>query len=143
MPEDRLPISNELSIPRSELTYRATRAGGPGGQHVNKSSTRIELTWNVETSRALTDDQRNRLRDKLGGRMDVDGDIRVVASDSRSQTQNREEAERRLADLVRRALIVPKKRRKTRPSLSSVEKRLRTKRKTSEKKRDRRSQDFD
>jgi len=110
---------------------------------VNKTSSRIELTWNVESSRAITEEQRSRLRDKLGGRMDAGGSIRIVASDSRSQSQNREEADRRLAELVRRALIVPKKRRKTRPTRSSVEARLRSKREASEKKRERRRQDFD
>jgi len=138
-----LEVSPQLVIPRSELDYRATRAGGPGGQHVNKSSTRIELTWNVETSRALTEEQRSRLRDKLGGRMDAEGSIRVVASDSRSQSQNRDQAERRLADMIRRALIVPKSRRKTRPTRASVEERLHSKRKASEKKRHRRNQEFD
>lgn len=138
-----LEISPDLSIPRRELEFRATRAGGPGGQHVNKSSTRIELTWNVETSAAISDEQRTRLRDKLGGRMDADGFIRIVASDSRSQTRNRESAERRLADTIRRALVVPKTRRKTRPTRAAVEERLRTKKKLSHKKRERRTQDFD
>jgi ribosome-associated protein len=143
MSGDELVVSGDLSIPRSELEVRATRAGGPGGQHVNKSSTRIELTWNIESSRVLTDEQRNRLRDKLGGRMDGSGSIRVVASESRSQARNREDAERRLAALLKRALVVPKARRKTRPSRSAVEKRLRSKKKTSEKKRDRRLQELD
>src|SRR4051812_26872017 len=116
MSGDELVVSGDLSIPRAELEVRATRAGGPGGQHVNKSSTRIELTWNIESSRVLTDEQRNRLRDKLGGRMDGSGSIRVVASESRSQARNREDAERRLAALLKRALVVPKARRKTRPS---------------------------
>ena len=138
-----MQVDPDLVIPRTELEFRATRAGGPGGQHVNKTSTRIELTWNVETSRVLTDEQRSRIRDKLGGRMDAGGAIRVVASDSRSQTQNRAEAERRLAELVRRALIVPRKRRKTRPTRAAVEQRLRGKKKKSEKKRDRRLQEFD
>ena len=143
MSDDGLRIAPDLVLPRGELEYRATRAGGPGGQHVNKSSTRIEVTWNVETSPTLTEDQRRRLRDKLGGRMDGTGTVRVAASDSRSQAQNRQHAERRLAELVRRALVVPKVRRKTRPSRSSVEERLRSKKKTGEKKRERRRQDFD
>jgi len=142
MSDDALE-AGDLLIPRAELEFRATRAGGPGGQHVNKSSTRIELTWNVETSRAPSDAQRARLRDKLGGRMDSAGSVRVVASDSRSQSQNREEAERRLAELIRRALVVPKSRRKTRPTRASVEDRLRSKRKASDKKRERRRQEFD
>jgi ribosome-associated protein len=143
MTERVLEVTVDVSIPRSELTFRASRAGGPGGQHVNKSSTRIELTWNLETSRALTDEQRCRVRNKLGSRVDSGGEIRVVASESRSQARNREDAERRLAATLRRALAVQKARRKTRPTRGAVEERLRIKKKLSDRKRDRRVQDFD
>ena len=94
---------------------RATRAGGPGGQHVNTSSTRVELSWNLERSRAPSEEQRARLREKLASRLDADGNVRVVASSFRSQLRNREDAEERLVALVRRALQVPKVRRKTKP----------------------------
>ena len=80
---------------------------------MNKTSSRVEIFWNVLGSRALTDEQRARLREKLASRLTTEGSIRVVASDMRSQSRNRELAEERLADLVRRALIVPKKRRAT------------------------------
>lgn len=143
MTPNALVVTDHLLIPRSELEFRASRAGGPGGQHVNKSSTRIELTWNVAASRALTDDQRALLLRKLAARLDASGAIRIVASESRSQTRNRDDAERRLAMLLRRSLLVPKPRRKTRPSRAAVEKRLRTKKKASEKKRERRVQEFD
>ena len=133
-----LIVSPDLSIPRFELSFRATRAGGPGGQHVNKSSTRIELWWNLDQSAALSDEQRSRLRSRLGGRVDSEGNIRVVSSEHRSQTRNREAAEVRLAALVRRALVVPKARRKTRPGRGAVEDRLRSKRHKSEKKQRRR-----
>ena len=136
--EQPLAVSPELAIPRAELTFRASRAGGPGGQHVNTSSTRVEVLWNLERSRAVSDEQRARIRDKLAGRLDSEGNLRVVASSHRSQTRNREAAEARLADLLRRALIVPKRRRKTRPTASSVESRLREKRLRSEKKTHRR-----
>jgi ribosome-associated protein len=138
-----LAVDHALSIPRFELAFRATRAGGPGGQHVNTSSTRVELLWNVERSTALSDEQRGRLREKLAGRLDAEGNIRIVASAYRSQVRNREDAEERLATLLRRALIVPKKRKKTRPPRSAVQSRLEDKRKVSEKKRSRRSRDFD
>jgi ribosome-associated protein len=141
--ESALVVDSGLSIPRFELTFRATRAGGPGGQHVNTSSTRVELLWNVERSRAVSADQRARLREKLGGRIDAQGTVRVVASAFRSQTRNREDAEDRLAALIRRALAVPKPRKKTRPGRGAVESRLRFKRKKSEKKRDRRVADDD
>lgn len=134
-----LVVDPHLSIPRHELSFRATRAGGPGGQHVNTSSTRVELLWNVENARSLSDEQRARLRERLGTRLDGAGNVRVVASAFRSQTRNREDAEERLAALVRRALMVPKTRKKTRPSRAAKEKRLQSKQKRSEKKRDRRT----
>jgi ribosome-associated protein len=141
--DSALLVSSELSIPRFELTLRATRAGGPGGQHVNTSSTRVELTWNLDRSRAVSDQQRRRLQEKLAARLDAQGNVRVVASSFRSQLRNRQDAEDRLAALIRRALAVPKTRRKTRPSRSAIETRLRTKRKVSEKKKERRLQDLD
>ncbi len=136
-------VNSDLSIPRFELTFRATRAGGPGGQHVNTSSTRVELLWSLGRSRAVSDEQRGRLREKLAERLDAQGNVRVVASAFRSQLRNRQDAEERLAALIRRALTVPKSRKKTRPSRSAVESRLRTKRKVSEKKKERRLQDLD
>jgi len=135
---DSLPVTPEISIPRSELTYRATRSGGPGGQHVNTSSTRIELLWDLSNSQAVGDEQRERLRAKLAPRLDADGMVRVVASDHRSQRQNRMAADERLAALVRHALHVPKKRRKTKPPAAAKERRIKEKKLRSEKKRDRR-----
>jgi ribosome-associated protein len=125
-------------IPGEALAARATRSGGAGGQHVNTSSTRIELVWNVQASRALTDEQRERVLQKLSSRLDSDRNLRVVASDRRSQRQNRASAELRLAELVRDALVVPKKRRPTKPSRASKQARLDSKRRLSEKKRERR-----
>jgi ribosome-associated protein len=137
-PLTHLEITTSLSIPRSELQYRATRAGGPGGQHVNTSSTRIELLWDLPGSRAVDEEQRERLRTKLAPRLDSDGMVRVVASDRRSQAQNRQAADDRLAALVRHALHVPKKRRATKPPRAAKEKRLSEKKKRSDQKRDRR-----
>jgi len=108
-----LRVNDSVVIPRDELATRASRAGGAGGQHVNTSSTRIELLWNVGTTRALSEEQRERVLQKLSSRLDSEQTVRVVASDRRSQRQNRESAEGRLADLVRAALVVPKKRRAT------------------------------
>ena len=138
-----LVVDATLEIPRSELSFRASRAGGPGGQHVNTSSTRVELLWNVERSRAIDSDQRARLCEKLAARIDGEGNVRVVASANRSQLRNREEAETRLATLVRRALIVPKARKKTRPTKGSVEARLRAKKEHSRRKQNRRLQSDD
>jgi ribosome-associated protein len=133
-----LSVTPELAIPRSELEYRATRSGGAGGQHVNTSSTRIELLWDLPGSIAVTDEQRARLHAKLAGRLDSDGRLRIVASDRRSQQQNRQSADARLATLVRAALVVPKKRRPTKPTRASKEKRLSDKKRRGERKRDRR-----
>lgn len=138
-----LVIDDGLVIPPSELEARATRAGGPGGQHVNTSSTRVELVWSVARSRVLSEDQRGRLRHRLAQRIDAEGNIRIVASDTRSQRQNRALAEERLAVLVRRALVVPKKRRKTAPTKSSIERRLTDKHRRSERKRSRRLSESD
>ncbi len=121
-------VTDDVSIPDAELTVRATRSGGPGGQHVNTSSTRIEIVWNVDRTTALDDAMRARVRGRLGGRVDAEGNVRVVASTSRSQRRNREEAEGKLAALVRRALAVPKPRRATRPTAASVARRLDEKR---------------
>jgi ribosome-associated protein len=133
-----LVIDSALSIPRHELQLRATRAGGPGGQHVNTSSTRIELVWNVAASQALADDQRARIAAKLGSKVDAQGNVRVVASAYRSQARNRDDALERLATMIRRALVVPKARKKTRPSRAAKEKRLLSKQHLSEKKKERR-----
>jgi ribosome-associated protein len=134
-----LRVTSGVSIPRSELEYKATRAGGPGGQHVNTSSTRIELLWDLPRSVAVSDEERERLRLKLASRLDSDGMVRVVASDRRSQAQNRQAADERLVALVKHALAVAKKRRPTKPTRSSKEQRLADKKRHSEKKRDRRS----
>ena len=133
-----LEVSEQVSIPRWELEYRASRAGGAGGQHVNTSSTRIELLWNVARSVALDDERRTRVAARLATRIDGEGWLRVVASARRSQQQNREAAEARLVELVRGALVVQKRRRPTRPTRASQEKRIQEKRKRSETKRMRR-----
>lgn len=138
MSDGPLVVRGDLEIPRSELSFRATRAGGPGGQHVNTSSTRVELLWALGRSRAVTPEQRARLAAKLRGRLDAEGNVRVVGSDHRSQARNRAAAEERLAAILRAALAVPRPRRKTRPSRAAVEKRLSSKRRASEKKRERR-----
>lgn len=142
MPQDvtrfGLVVTPTLSIPPGELDARATKSGGPGGQHVNTSSTRVELLWRLAESSAVNDEQRARLQLKLAARLDSEGNVRVVASDTRSQRQNRILAEERLAELVRRALAIPKKRRKTAPTRSSIERRLTEKRIRSQRKRERR-----
>lgn len=136
--EGRLFVNARVRIPAAELTVRATRAGGPGGQHVNTSSTRVEVVWNARQSSALTDEQRTRLEQRLASRLDASGALRVVAADTRSQSQNRALALGRLASLVRDGLTVPKVRRATRPTRASKEARLGEKKRRSHVKRDRR-----
>ena len=138
MAERRLEVSPQLSIPLSEIVIRATPSSGPGGQHVNRSSTRIEVVWNVPASLVLTEAQRDRLLLRLAGRLDGDGDLRVVASDRRSQLQNRGAALERLAGVVGRALAMPKPRRATRPTRASKERRLESKKRRANTKRERR-----
>lgn len=124
----------EFELPGSELVTRVSRSSGAGGQHVNKTSSRVEVAWNVLESRALTPDQRERLLERLASRLSADGSVRVVASDTRSQLRNRGLAEARLTELVRRALVIPKKRKATRPTRTAREARLEAKRRHSRKK---------
>ncbi len=120
-------VNPQLSIPLAELEYRATRSGGPGGQHVNTSSTRIELLWNVETSPSLTEEQRARLLLKLRKRIGADGVLRLTSSGSRSQHQNKEDATRRFAHMLAQALHLPRPRKQTRVPRAQKEARLRAK----------------
>ena len=133
----------DFQIPDAELSFRATRAGGPGGQHVNQTSTRVEVRWQVSTSASLTEPQRERLLEKLSSRIDSRGFIRVVAEERRSQLRNREAATERLNALVQAALKKPKPRKKTKPSAAAKKKRLESKRKRSIQKRQRRPVDGD
>ena len=136
MAED-LVINPRVTIPGDELEYAASRASGPGGQHVNKADTRIQVRWNVVESRALGPIQRQRVLRALAPRLTGAGEI-VLASDThRSQRRNREEVDRRLAQLVREALVPPKPRRATRPTAAARQRRLEEKKKRGRKKRER------
>lgn len=138
--ERALRVSARLSIPRTELVLRASRAGGAGGQHVNTSATRVEVLWNIRSTRALDAESRVRAERKLATRIDGDGWLRVVSSARRSQSQNRAAAEHRLAELVRAALVVPRARKATAPSRAAKEARLRDKQRRSDVKRGRRDE---
>jgi len=140
---DALQVTDEVSIPRDELSIRASRSGGAGGQHVNTSSTRIELLWNIAETRALPEGVRDGVLQRLGSRTNADGVIRIVSSEHRSQLRNREAAEERLVKLVRGALTVPRARRKTAPTRASKEARLKAKKRRAEIKKRRASEDFD
>jgi ribosome-associated protein len=138
VPDGYLEITPALLLPFAELDVRATRSGGPGGQHVNTSSTRIEVWWDVRSSPSVTEEQRARLLERLSHRLDGEGRLRVVASESRSQLRNREAATERLRELLAAALAVPKPRKRTRPSRAAKAARLEAKRRRSALKRDRR-----
>ena len=140
---DALEVTDKVSIPRDELSIRASRSGGAGGQHVNTSSTRIELLWNAAATRALPEAVRDGVLNRLKRRINADGVIRIVSSEHRSQLRNREAAEERLVKMVRAALTVPRARRKTAPTRASKEKRLESKKRRAEIKKRRTSSDFE
>lgn len=131
-------IAPGVRIAQSELELRAITGGGPGGQHVNRSATRVELRWNVRSTQALNELQRARVEAKLASRLDANGTIRIVAGEYRSQLQNRRAAVERLSSLLTRALVVTPTRKKTKPTHASVARRLDEKRKRADRKERRR-----
>lgn len=131
-------VSPALTIPASELDLRFSRSSGPGGQHVNTSDSRVQLSWNVLESTVISDDQRMLLVRRLGRRL-VDGAVTVTVSERRSQLRNREVAMRRLAELVSAGLAPgAPRRRATKPTRGSARRHLAEKTRRSETKRQRR-----
>ena len=130
-----MPIVPGVAIPLSEIELRASRSSGPGGQHANVTASRVEAAFDVRSSAALTEGQRTRLIARQGDR------VTAVAQESRGQARNRELALERLREKLAGALTVPKKRRPTRPGRSARERRLEDKRRTGERKRQRRPPD--
>jgi len=137
-----IPIKNSIVIPYNELEITTSRSSGPGGQHVQKTETRVTVRWNVKKTSALTERLKERVLKNLESRLTADGDLIIHSSESRSQLQNKKNALANLATIVRKALFVPKKRMKTRVPKKEKEKRLQEKKRRGEKKKER-SKKFD
>jgi len=135
MADDPIQVTRSVSLPRSEIDFRFSRSSGPGGQHAQKSDTRVEASFAVEASSSLSDAQKRRVLAKAGPV------LRAVAQDERSQWRNRELATERLVESLRQALKVERRRRPTKPTKASRERRLDQKRRRSDTKRLRRPPD--
>lgn len=133
-----LPINENLALPMAELQFRFSTSGGPGGQHVNKTATRVTLLFDIANSPSLDEDTRGRLLDRLSSRLDRRGLLHIDVQDSRSQWQNRITAVARLQSLLAEALIEHPERRPTRPTRVAREARLDEKKRRSTVKKDRR-----
>jgi ribosome-associated protein len=136
-----LRVTDRITIPEGELRIAFARSGGPGGQNVNKVNSKVELRWTPSTSAALGEDDRAWLLRKLGGRLTNDGELLVTSERTRDQGKNREDAQAKLAAIVAAALFRPKKRRATRPTRASKERRIGAKKHRAEIKKARRFDD--
>jgi len=144
MTDDRyLTIDDTVRLPLSELTFKATRSGGPGGQHVNTSSTQVELWWDLAGSPSLTDRQRTLAMERLAPRLDSDGRLRLVSSTFRSQRRNKDDVIERFRQILATALTEPTPRKPTRKPRSADEVRLREKKQRGTLKRQRRPPESD
>lgn len=130
-------INETLSIPDEEFEFSFARSGGPGGQKVNKTSTKVVVRFNLAGSPSLSDAQKQQVMEKLANRIDAEGFLMVASQETRSQLMNREAGVARLASLLEQALKVRKRRRKTRVPRAAVERRLESKHRQSARKRER------
>lgn len=135
---DEIRVTNRVVIPGSELSLAFARSGGPGGQHVNKTATKVVLRWNAESSVALNEADRVLLRKRLASRLTTEGDLLVTCETNRDQKRNIEEALARFEEIVRKAIQRPKPRKKTKPSRAAQQRRLDDKKRRSARKQDRR-----
>ncbi len=136
-----LVVSPSVTVPSRELRWSASRSGGPGGQNVNKVSSKVDLRFDLAHTSALTGPQITRLTALARNRLDEDGAIQIVVQDTRDQGQNLELARERLAEMIRACLKPPKARKPTKPSKGAKRRRLDDKKKVGEKKQQRRAVD--
>lgn len=134
---ESLRISENLEIPKEDLSYETMRSGGPGGQHANTSDTRVRLRFDLKGCRVLSRAVKNRIRARHGGRVNSDGVLQLTISSDRSQRRNLELAREKLAAIISEALVAPKKRKPTRPSRGAKERRLSAKHRRSTVKKNR------
>ncbi|PHQ29769.1 alternative ribosome rescue aminoacyl-tRNA hydrolase ArfB [Leeuwenhoekiella nanhaiensis] len=127
---------------QSECEFKAVRSSGPGGQHVNKTSTKVMLHWDLEASAVFTEEQKERLRQRLASKLTTENQLVLSYDQSRSQHKNKGEVFKNLVQLLEKALVKPKKRKKTRPTLASKKRRLESKKQNAQKKANRKPPDF-
>ena len=132
-----------ISIPEDEVHFTASRSGGPGGQNVNKVSSRVTLIFHVRASAALSDDQKRRISQKLATRINKEGELRIISQRTRSQEMNRTDAIERFGELIRRALTPERPRVKTRVPAAAHERRIEKKKKRTRVKQARSRKDWD
>ncbi len=137
---DTVTLNDKISIPVSELDIRFSRSSGPGGQHVNKTSTQAELTFDLVNSPSIPTEERDWLIEKLKHRLDSAGQLRLTSQDTRSQRQNKSIVIERFQEMLKHALRRPKKRKPTKPSKAAVQRRIESKKKRGETKSQRRAQ---
>ncbi len=125
--KDDVYIKNGISIPADEIKFKVSRSGGPGGQHVNRTESKVSIYWNIKNTRILTDEQKLRVLNNIHTHVTDDGVLVIHNCESRSQQQNKQAALAMLATVVRKALYIPKKRMKTKVPKNIKEARLREK----------------
>ena len=141
MSDDTLIINEHVAIPLSELSYRYARSSGPGGQHVQRTETKVELLFDLANSPSLTDEQRALARSRLAGRLDSDGVLHMTSQVGRSQAENRADVTERFRQLLAAALKPSKRRKPTRPGAAARQRRLDAKKRRAQIKQQRRSPD--